>query len=316
MLTARAGGTSLSYRAWRYDWSPERQHTSLSVGEVIPWPLQQAGRRAYARLGEATAGVRLLPSFIMIGVQRCGTTSLFRALREHPQVKRATFRKGVNYFDLNYYRGMRWYQGHFPVAEIARRTTARNGGPVAFEASGYYLYHPFALERLARDLPETKLLAMLRDPAERAFSAYKHEYARGFEHESFERALELEDERLAGEIDRMREDIRYESLSHRHHSYRHRGHYAEQLERAFGLFPAEQVHVMDSEAYFDQPEREYRNLLSFLGLYPHEPTGFRQVNARPSGPMPLKTRQMLEEYYAPHDERLAKLLGRPLRWAR
>jgi hypothetical protein len=287
----------------------------LSAREAIPWPLQQAGRRAYVVLGEATAGMRLLPSFIMIGVQRCGTTSLFRTLLEHPQVRRATFRKGVNYFDLNYYRGMRWYQGHFPVAEIARRQTARYGGPAAFEASGYYLYHPFALERLARDLPETKLVAMLRDPAERAFSAYKHEYARGFERESFERALELEDERLSGEIDRMREDIRYQSLSHRHHSYRHRGHYAEQLERAFEFFPPAQVHVIDSEAYFDQPARVYRRLLAFLGLNPHEPAGFRQVNARPSGPMLAATRQMLAEYYAPHDERLSKLLGRPLRWA-
>ena len=267
-------------------------------------------------MSEATAGLRMEPEFILIGAQRCGTTSLFRALAAHPQVMPPTVRKGVNYFDLNYYRGMRWYQGHFPVAEMARRRAARYGGPVAFEASGYYLYHPFALERLARDLPDAKLVVMLRDPVERAFSAYKHEYARGFEHEGFERALELEDERLAGEIERMRENIRYESLAHRHHSYRHRGHYAEQLERAFGFFPPEQVHVIDSEAYFDQPARQYQRLLAFLGLHAHEPTGFRQVNARPSAPLPVKTRQVLSEYYAPHDERLAKLLGRPLRWTR
>jgi hypothetical protein len=288
----------------------------LSAREFVPWPLQQAVKRAHLRLGEATAGLRLLPSFIVIGAQRCGTTSLSRTLLEHPQVRRAPFRKGINYFDLNYHRGMRWYQAHFPVAEIARRQAAGQGGPVAFEASGYYLYHPFALERLACDLPGTKLVAMLRDPVERAFSAYKHEYARGFEHESFERALELEDERLAGEVDRMREDIRYESLPHRHHSYRHRGHYAEQLERAFAFFPPEQVHVMSSEAYFEQPAREYQELLTFLGLVRHEPGRFRRVNARPGESMPAKTRQMLEEHYAPHDERLAKLLGRPLRWQR
>ena len=286
----------------------------MSAREVVPWPLHQAVRHAYLGLGGATAGLRLLPSFIMIGAQRCGTTSLFRVLREHPQARRAAFHKGVNYFDLNYYRGMRWYQSHFPVAEIARRRTAHLGGPAAFEASGYYLYHPFALERLARDLPQTKLVVMLRDPVERAFSAYKHEYARGFERESFEKALDLEDRRLAGEVDRMRENIRYESLPHRHHSYRHRGHYAEQLERAFGLFPPRQVYVMCSEAYFAHPASEYLKLRAFLGLHRHEPAGFPQVNARPSESMPVKTRQMLREYYAPHDERLAKLLGGPLRW--
>jgi sulfotransferase family protein len=175
------------------------------VPDLVPGPLQQAVGDAYARLGGATAGLRLQPSFIVIGAQRCGTTSLFKTLCDHPQVIRAPFRKGVNYFDLNYYRGMRWYQGHFPIAALARRKTARYGDPVAFEASGYYLYHPFALERLARELPETKLVAILRDPVDRAFSAYKHEYARGFEREeSFERALSLEDKRLAGEVERMR----------------------------------------------------------------------------------------------------------------
>jgi hypothetical protein len=286
----------------------------LSAREIVSGSLHEAARRTYLGLGGATSGLRLMPSFIMIGVSRCGTTSLFRTLLQHPQVRRAVLHKGVNYFDLNYYRGMRWYRSHFPVAEIARRQTARHGGPVAFEASGYYLYHPFALERLARDLPRTKLVVMVRDPVERAFSAYKHEYSRGFEHESFGKALELEDERLAGEIDRMRADIRYESLPHRHHSYRHRGHYAEQLERAFTLFPREQVHVINSETYFRQPAQEYQKLLTFLDLRSHEPTGFRQVNAEPSGSLPAETRQMLEEYYAPHDERLIKLLGRPVSW--
>src|ERR1700751_618216 len=109
---------------------------------------------------------------------------------------------------------------------------------------------------MARDLPAVKLVAMLRDPVDRAFPAYKHERAQGYEQESFERALELEDDRLAGDIDRMRDDPRYESFSHRHHSYLHRGHYAEQLERAFAPFPRSQVHVIDSEAYFGQPEQE------------------------------------------------------------
>jgi sulfotransferase family protein len=286
------------------------------AGRSLPRPVRRAGHRAYRALGTATASLRLQPGFIMIGAQRCGTTSLFRTLLAHPQLVSSRYRKGINYFDLNYYRGMRWYRGHFPVAEIARRRTPGPGGPVAFEASGYYLYHPFALDRLARDLPEVKLVVMLRDPVQRAFSAYKHEYARGYEQESFERALELEDQRLAGEIDRMRRDIRYESLSHRHHSYRHRGHYAEQLEHVFQLFGREQLHVIDSEAYFDEPAPLYRDLLEFLGLRPFEPAAFPRFNARPGSVMQAPTRKFLEEYYVPHDERLVKLLGRPLRWVR
>lgn len=288
----------------------------MSVRKSLPRALQHAGHRGYRGFGTATAPLRLQPSFIMIGAQRCGTTSLFRTLRTHPQLVTSKYRKGINYFDLNYYRGFRWYHGHFPIAAVARRTTSGYGGPVAFEASGYYLYHPLAPERLAHDLPGVKLVVMLRDPVERAFSAYKHEYARGYETESFEKALELEDQRLAGETDRMRSDITYESLSHRHHSYRHRGHYAEQLERVLDLIPPDQLYVVDSEAYFDEPAGQFSDLLRFLGLQPFDPAVFPRFNSRPGVPMPPSTRKFLEEYYVPHDERLVKLLGRPLRWIR
>jgi hypothetical protein len=286
------------------------------VRKNAPEIVKRAGRHAYVLAGTATAGLRLQPDFILIGAQRCGTTSLFRALLAHPQVIRPTFHKGINYFDLNYFHSVRWYRGHFPVAGLAARRTAPHGGPAVFEASGYYLYHPFALERIAHDMPSVKLVAMLRDPVERAFSAYKHELARGFEWESFEKALELEDSRLAGEIDRMRADPHYESVAHRHHSYRHRGHYAEQLERAFRFFSREQVHIMDSEAFFAEPVLEYERVLAFLGLRPFQPASFDRYNARPGSATELGTRRILKEYYRAHDARLASLLGRELSWVR
>lgn len=278
--------------------------------------IRHVGQQAGIAAGAATAGLRMQPDFMMIGGQRCGTTSLFRALAAHPQVIRPLWhKKGINYFDLNYYRGMSWYRGHFPVSALARRRGAAPGTSV-FEASGYYLYHPFALERAARDLPGVKLVVMLRDPVERAFSAYKHEFARGFERESFEDALRLEDSRLDGEIDRMRADLRYESHAHRHHSYRRRGHYAEQLERAFRYFPRERVFVMESEEFFAAPAEKYRQLLDFLGLPPFEPARFDRHNGRPGEPMPAPTRRMLEDHYRPYDERLTALLGRAPGWAR
>jgi hypothetical protein len=299
-------GLALSQRA---------REAATRVRAAGPEPLTRLGRRAYARVSEATAGLRMEPSFILIGAQRSGTTSLFRALTAHPQLAPPTFRKGVNYFDLNYYRGAQWYRAHFPVAEIARRRAGRQGPPVAFEASGYYLYHPQAMERLGHDMPAVKLVVMLRDPVERAFSAHKHELARGYEREGFERALELEDERLAGEVGRIRADPRYESHAHRHHSYRHRGQYAEQLDRVYEFFPRAQVHVIDSAEYFSQPAVEYRRLLDFLHLRPFEPA-FAPANARPGPPMPAGCRQMLAEHFLPHDERLAKLLGRQPSWIR
>ena len=94
------------------------------------------------------------------------------------------------------------------------------------------MYHPLAAGRIGRDLPGVKVLVLLRDPVERAYSAYKHEFARGFETETFERALELEDARVQPELERMIADPTYQSDSYRHHSYRRRGQYAEQLRAA------------------------------------------------------------------------------------
>ena len=299
-------GLALSQRA---------REAATRVRATGPEPFTRLGRRTYARMSEATAGLRMEPEFILIGAQRCGTTSLFRALAAHPQVMPPTVRKGVNYFDLNYHRGAQWYRGHFPVTEIARLRTGRHGPPAAFEASGYYLYHPQAAERLGHDMPTVKLVVMLRDPVERAFSAHKHEFARGYEQEDFPRALELEDDRLAGEVERIAADPAYESFAHRHHSYRHRGQYAEQLERFYEFFPRTHVHVIDSAAYFSQPAQEYRRLLAFLDLRPFEPA-FAPANARPGPPMDAGCRRMLQEHYQPHDERLAKLLGRQPGWVR
>jgi Sulfotransferase domain len=287
----------------------------MSLRAALPHRVKVAGRVASVRLGSVTAARRQLPSFILVGAQRAGTTSLFRALMSHPQIFSANYYKGVNYFDVNYTRDFSWYQGHFPTTAYLRsRGRAAQGEPITFEASGYYLFHPCAAERMARHLPDVRILAMLRDPVERAHSAYKHELARGFETETFERALELENDRLAGEAERMTAHPGYRSFSHRHHGYLHRGQYAEQLDRMRRFFPGERIHVLESESFFEHPEDTYGAVLDFLGLPRVLPARFDRWNARPSSPMPGSTREQLREHYRTHDRQLATLLGREPAW--
>lgn len=287
----------------------------MTVRSSLPRPVKTVGRAVAVRVGSATADRRQLPSFILVGAQRAGTTSLFRALVSHPLVHSATFHKGVNYFDVNYDRGLPWYRGHFPTTTSLRsRSGGASGAPVTFEASGYYLFHPRAAQRMAADLPHLRLLAMLRDPVERAFSAHKHELARGFETEPFEQALELEDARLEGEVERMLADPGYQSFSHRHHAYLRRGQYAEQLLRLGSCFPAEQIHVVDSESFFERPVEVFGRVLDFLELPVVVPDRFDRWNGRPSAPMPERTRSRLREHFASHDRALAALLGREPAW--
>lgn len=281
----------------------------------VPKRLQPALRAGYLRIGKATPHVRMTPAFLVIGGQRCGTTSLFKSLAEHPQIIRPAVEKGTDYFSLHSSQSLDWYRGHFPMDLPSRLRPGKSASAVAFEACTYYMFHPFALERIAEALPHIKLVAMLRDPVERAYSAYKHELARGFETEtSFVRALELEDQRLDGETERMRSDPRYESHSHRHHAYQRRGQFAEQLERALTLFDSSQLHIIESERFFAEPAKEYARLLEFLELDPFTHAHFDQHNARPGSAMPSSARRRLEEHYVWHNDRLAEVLGRPPVW--
>jgi Sulfotransferase domain len=237
---------------------------------MAPPAVRRVGRNMTRVAGARTSGLRLLPDFLLVGAQRSGTTSLHRALAQHPGVVTPLFHKGVHYFDMDYDRGFSWYRGHFPVAALARRRVGRGSGePRTFESSGYYMHHPLAPRRIAADLPGVRLLVVLRDPVERAYSAHRHEFLRGFEtEESFERALELEPQRLAGEVDRMLTDPSYRSFSHRHHSYLDRSQYVSQIRTLFDLFGRDRVHVLDSEAFFARPREEFDQVLDFLGLAP------------------------------------------------
>lgn len=230
---------------------------------------------------------------------------------------RPSYHKGINYFDVNYHRGGRWYAAHFPLSSrIARRAPAEFSPPLPFEASGYYVWHPTALRRIADDLPEVKLVLMLRDPMERAYSAWKHESARGFETEPFVRALRLEASRLEGELERMTSDERYESHAYRHLAYAARSDYTSQLRRVYSSIPKDRVHVVYSEEFFSQPHIEMARLERFLGAQPYDQIVFEQHNARPSGSMPEEARSFLLERLAETYASIADLVGRPAPWAR
>lgn len=283
----------------------------------VPVPVKRIahfGSRSYGRL---TAPARMLPTFLICGGQRCGTTSLYRALAAHPVVLKAVLHKGVHYFDTGYHRGPAWYRGHFPLLRAAARVRRDHGVPAqSFESSPYYMYHPLAITRIARDLPDVKVLVLVRDPVERAYSQHAHEVARGFEPVlSFAEALMLEPIRLRGQEERLRRDPRHYSFAHQHHAYRARGEYVRYLDRMAALLGRDRVHVISSESFFAQPEPVYDGVLDFLGLPRLGYPPFVRHNARPrSAPMGPALRAELTAHYAPYDERLAQWLGHPPPW--
>jgi hypothetical protein len=261
-----------------------------------------------------TARARLLPDFLIIGAQRCGTTSLQRYLIQHPCVAPA-FRKEVHFFDRNLRKGTTWYRGHFPsVLFRSYVTTVLRRRFMTGEATPAYIFYPHAPQRILETVPRAKLIVLLRNPVDRAYSHYQHEVTNGHEEVPFEEAIRREPERLRGEREKMLADENYDSYRYRHYSYLARGLYADQLAVWLSLFPKEQLCIVRSEDFFVDPAGVFRQVLGFLELPGWELPKYRKYNAAEYRGMDAGTRGRLTEYFAPHNRRLSELVGRDFAW--
>jgi hypothetical protein len=260
---------------------------------------------------------RALPDFLIIGAQKSGTTSLYSYLARHPQVRESTL-KEVHYFDGGideavdtYALGERWYRAHFPLrAEMAP-------GQKTFEASPFYLFHPLVAERIAALIPKVRLVAILRDPTERALSHYFHNVRKNPERRlkedlPVERAMAEEEARLAPVIAAGA----WRDEAFRAFSYKSRGRYLEQIERYRAHFPAESLLVLRAEDLFEDPAGLMRRLHDFLGLdRARGEQEFRPVHVGTNREaVEPEVRASLDAYFAPHNRALFAALGQDFGW--
>jgi hypothetical protein len=272
--------------------------------------LHAAARRVVGAFGT-------LPDFLVIGAQRAGTTSLHAWLERHPNVHMAS-PKEVHFFDVQYHRGDGWYRGHFPSK--LRRTAEsrlRGGAFLVGESTPYYCCHPSVPARVSATLPDVRLIMLVRNPVDRAFSQYGHEVRVGYEDApTFEEALEREEHRLRGEEERLSADPGYASYAHNHYSYLLRGQYAPQLRRWFEQFPRERLLVLRSEDLFERSSEVMGAIMRFLEL-PERPLGeLPHRNSNPSGKLEAELRRSLVDHFRPWNAELEDLIGRKLGWDR
>jgi hypothetical protein len=275
--------------------------------KVDSWRHMLSVNRAYRFL---TAEKRRLPDFIVAGAQKAGTTSLFHYLEQHPDMV-PPIEKKLAFFDKNYQRGLPWYRLHFPLQS--------NDGGATFtgESTAYYMFHPLAAERIAATSPQTKIILLLRNPVDRAFSHYQYKVRRGKEPLSFESALDAEADRLAGEEEKLRNNPDFRSKAHFLFSYQARGIYVDQIARWQKLFPPERLLVLESGGLFKRSDEVYQQTLQFLGVRAWRPTEFRNhFDGGYKVKMSSETRRRLVDYFAPHNQRLYDLLGQRFDWDR
>lgn len=268
-----------------------------------------------------------LPDFLIVGAMRSGTSALAKLLRKHPDVFMPDT-KELHYFDREFTRGLDWYARHFSAARP---------GQLVGEATPSYAYDVPSAERIAEAVPAARLVMLLRNPSERAYSHYWHERVRGDETRSFADALAAEDERIRGGglADRLA------------YSYVDRGRYAPQLERLDRLGLRVEIVLFDD--FQRDPGAAFHGVTDYLGLARVDaPTlGARynqftversrhlaqvarsvpllrrtisRLNRRPGSypPMAPEPREWLDEQFKADNRALQSRLGRslPAGWAR
>lgn len=261
--------------------------------------------RLWSALADRT---RMQPSFIIIGAQRGGTTSLYNYLCEHPHILPAR-EKEIHFFDKAYVRGLAYYRAYFPS-----RLTHIGSCAITGEATPYYFFHPLAPERLRAHFPHVKLILLLRNPVERAYSHYQHQVRLGDEPLSFEDALDREPTRLHGEHARIVAEPEYNSFAHQQFSYLARGVYVEILRHWFTLFPRDQFLILKSEDLYANPPAVLKRVFAFLGLPDWSLSTYTPFNQARYDDMQLATRARLTEYFALYNQQLYALLGEDFGW--
>ncbi len=257
-----------------------------------------------------TAALRVLPDFLIVGTQKGGTTSLYYYLSQHPDVVSSP-RKEINYFNLCANRPIGEYKHYFPL----RIEKSLNKRMIAGEATPDYLIYTQVPKFIKRVLPQVKVIILLRNPADRAYSHYAHNLMMKREWLSFEDALDIEEKRIGKnylDIFSSKNDM---IKNFANYSYRERGMYADQIAPFFEVFDSDNILILQSERLFKSPLEVTNECLNFLGL-----SKLNSINPEPQNQKQVKveknpnTYASLKAFYESHNERLFNLIGKKFDW--
>jgi hypothetical protein len=230
---------------------------ALSVLSHVPYAIELSnvlgcGQQVcmkWLRINRFPASFRV--GFLIAGVQKAGTFSMFQLLRQHPNVGTSNI-KEVHFFDDDV--AVDWskpaydrYHSHFEN---------KPGKTIFGEATPIYIYWPKALERIKAYNPDIKLILLFRDPIDRAYSAWCHQMKKGRETLTFADAIRSGRERITDVC----------NFAKRHFSYVERGFYARQLSRVLEEFPKANVLALESRQLAVAPSRVVQTTSMFLGI--------------------------------------------------
>ena len=261
-----------------------------------------------------TAGItgpfRVLPDFIIIGSMKCGTTSLYYDICEHPCVSAAAYDE-IGFFDSNFHLGLNWYRSMFPTKGQIDDVRRKEGVAITGEDTPFYFWNPIAAKRIQKILPNIKLIIILRNPIDRAYSEYQDLVSRESNSPSFETFIENEINTRKKGIIITEENF---EIFNQNDSYLLKGIYIDQLKIWAGLFPKEQIFTLSTESLNSDPTASMESVFQYLNLPDYKIKKPQHQKQKKYTPMDSQTRKLLIEFFKPHNERLFKFIGKKFDW--
>lgn len=294
LLDMKAGGLSKIYR--RHDDNEAKSRARLTLGKWLQqrkqlWPLYDMPYRY------VTSPLRALPNWHIIGAQKSGTTSLYDYIVQHPDIDPCMSKEPMYYLVWHKY-GPHYYRSFFPY----RR------GRITGEATTGYLTHPLIVAPRMRELtPDTKIIVIVRNPVDRAYSHYN--MLRRSNHETeptFETALAREEQRTR--------EYGPGYLNKNIWMYRDTGLYADHLIRWHQYFPVEKMLIINYDDFASDPQDVLGRVWNHLGVRPLRVPDRPPLHVGKYPPMRRDTREELIEYFRPYNERLSRLTRQEFDW--
>ena len=262
-----------------------------------------------------TGFIRVLPDFLIIGVPRGGTTSLYNYMIEHPNIIPA-LSKEIGFFSEHYDKGITWYKSHFPSKLLNKYMSWKKINFFTGEASPIYLYHPLAPKRILETIPNVKMILLLRNPVERAWSHYWQSVRKYREKLSFEEVIkrQMNEEHLS-DYDAFCTELYHTNNDQILNQYISGSIYLERLKRFYDIFPKEKILILASEDLYNNPQMICDEISEFLKIPKWNLKKFTKYNYYVKQPkLDERLKRQLLEYFKPHNEQLYKYLNRDFGW--
>ena len=258
-----------------------------------------------------TGFIRVIPDFLVIGAKRCGTTSLYQHLPEHPCISKSPY-DNMGFFNDNFHLGVNWYKSFFPTTFTRKKIKSKFGNFLAFDVTTKYMEEESTANNVYQTKPNMKIIIILRNPVDRAYSQYHLSVRQTAERRSFEDVVEENMNRLNKESHEH-----YEikpRFSAKEDNYLKKGLYALQLRYWLKIFPRENILTVSTEEFESNQQIIYNKIFEFLNISKFEVKNTKKMEKGNYQPIKSETRNLLLDYFRPHNHELFELINMEFDW--